>query len=102
MKISRKFFKWFLPNAEKIITIGVSILILIGLIFLIFIVNILQAFQKGIGLELLISGLVFIFLIYSLCSDTLISRIFYLFISVLAGVILCPMKIKFFLFCFQD
>ena len=47
MKISRKFFKWFLPNAEKIITIGVSILSL-GLIFLIFIViYILQAFQKG-------------------------------------------------------
>ena len=60
MKISRKFFKWFLPNAKKIIIIGVSILILIGLIFLIFIViYILQAFQKGIGLELLISGLVF-------------------------------------------
>ena len=102
MKISRKFFKWFLPNAEKIITIGVSILILIGLIFLIFIViYILQAFQKGIGLELLISGLVFIFLIYSLCSDTLISRIFYLFISVLAGVILLSYENKIFSFLFS-
>ena len=102
MKISRKFFKWFLPNAEKIITIGVSILILIGLIFLIFIViDILQAFQKGMGLELLISGVVLIFLIYSLYSDTLISRIFYLFISVLAGVILVSYENKIFSFLFS-
>ena len=98
----KKRKKWFLPNAEKIITIGVSILILIGLIFLIFIViDILQAFQKGMGLELLISGLVFIFLIYSLCSDTLISRIFYLFISVLAGVILLSYENKIFSFLFS-
>ena len=64
-------------------------------------IDILQAFQKGMGLELLISGLVFIFLIYSLCSDTLISRIFYLFISVLAGVILLSYENKIFSFLFS-